>query len=354
MGKGTVRRDTTKSFEHDRLIRELNEKGRALDSIYLYRTYGYENNYHGSMPHTRYLDYYTNMGSTLFWYVKNRYFFPRYMPRRNIWYNEYIDRYNSVVEYYNTFIECTDGHQLAENMEYSLKMAARLGVDTSRNVLLKVPRMGYQFELLEVKKETEQVVENLPEAIDSTELEYRRLISRALPHHTVYLLDVSNSMDAGGKLDDLKFSVKYLVKLQRETDRISVVTFSTHAHTWIRSLPCDRKQLIYQRLDALQAQGSSNADEGIGNAYAQADSNRIEGVNKIVLVTDGKFSISGMTEKLINQRKKETQLVVLLFGTHHDKDVIAYFGKLCKKANGRFYQVDNTNLNAVLVKEAAQ
>jgi hypothetical protein len=275
------------------------------------------------------------------------------MAKRDIDHNEFVDRIHQDVEDYNDFIECADGRQLSENMDYSMKMAAKIGVDTNRNVQLKWPRKSYLFHFV---RETPQ--ENHDTVIDIQQepvVTHRQLIWNAVPHHMVFLLDVSASMSSPGKLDVLKDGAKYLVNLQRDKDRISLLTFSEHSRTLLSNVPCDRKEEIGRQIDKLHTHGSTNAGEGIKAAFEIADSSRIaSGKNKIVLVTDGKFDVDKKTLKLLKRfQGSNVELVILLVGTKENSDLSEDLDKLAQKGNGRFYAVNPATLHDVLVKEAA-
>ncbi len=342
--------DQSHNLELDSAVHQFNDAGLAKDSIYLYGTYGYGISNNGAMPHTRYRIFYNMMKSTLYWYVKDKYGFPDYMKKSDVYYNEFVDRTHMVIEDFNDFRECADGKKLSENMDYSMKMAAQVGVDTNQNVLLQFPRWGYVFHF--VKPEDKITVVQKTDTITSV---HQQLITKASPHHMVFLLDVSASMNNPGKMDILKDGTKYLVGLQRKSDHLSLLTFSTHSHTLLRNVSCDQKEMINSKIDELQTHGATNASDGIRNAFGVADTNKIsDGKNKIVLVTDGKFQLDTDASKLLGGFKKKTlELVILLISTEEDPILDKAFEKMAKKGNGRYYKVNTNNLEEVLIKEAS-
>ena len=339
--------------ENDRILHQLNDASLSKDSILFYTTYGYGVSNNGAMPHTRYTTFYGMMKSTLYWYAKDKLHYPSFMTKRDIDYNEFVDRIHLDVEDYNDFIECSDGKQLSGNMDYSMKMAARIGVDTNQNVQLKWPRKSYLFHF--VQEETITQSDTILVVVkDTLVTSHQQLINNAAPHHMVFLLDVSASMNESGKLDLLKDGAKYLVKLQRSSDRISLLTFSEHSQTLLHNVPCDEKDAINHQINKLHTHGSTNADEGIRAAFEIADSNLIvSGSNKIILVTDGKFVLVAKTQKLLKRFQQENiELVILLIGSTENPSLSAELDKLAKKGNGRFYAVNAETLHDVLIKEA--
>jgi hypothetical protein len=336
---------------YDTRLRTYNQASLAKDSILLFGTYGYGISSNGAMVHSRYRTFFEMIQPTLYWYAKDTYQYPPYMTRRDIDYNEFVDRTHMLIEDYNDYIECADGKQLAANLDYSMKMAAQIGIDTNQYVLLKQRRWGYLFHFVQTQLPKDTVKEIKQDTVLTG---HQQLINTSLPHHMVFLLDISASMHDPGKLDLLKSGAKYLVSLQRKQDHISLLSFSTHSHTLLRNVACNQKENIYTRIDELQAKGASNASEGIRHAYDLADSNLIaDGKNKIILVTDGKFQLDGNATRLLTQfKKKKIELVIFLVG-EGSPTLARDFEKMAQKGNGRFYQVDAKTVEDILVKEAS-
>jgi hypothetical protein len=346
--------DISLSHAIDSTIRYNNDQSLAKDSLLFFGSYGYKASNNGAMPHTRYCDFFGMMKSTLYWYAKDKYQYPEFMKKSDINYNEFVDRTHMSIEDYNDLIECADGKQLCKNMEYSMKMAAQAGVDTNQNVLLKFPRWAYIFHFVKKQEEQEKPVVHEEKKDTVVITEHQQLINRSVPHHMVFLLDVSASMHDPGKLDLLKDGAKYLVGLQRKVDHISLLTFSTHSHTLLRNVACDQKENIYKKIDELQAKGATNASDGITNSFNIADSNKIEGKNKIILVTDGKFQLDAPATKLLNSfKKKNIELVILLINEKEDPTLDKELDAMSRKGNGRYYKVVGKNVEEVLIKEAA-
>lgn len=182
------------------------------------------------------------------------------------------------------------------------------------------------------------------------------MIHAAEPHHNIYLLDISNSMKEESRLDSLKTGLHYLVHLQRETDRMSVITFNDSAKIILQFLPCTQREKIIESIDTLITKGSTNVQDALLDAYKIVDSTRQQynGKTKLVLVTDGMFDLSKKIRKKIETYDKAgIPLSIILMGSLHDVETIEFLEKICEKGNGNFYYMRKYNLYEVLVAEAS-
>ncbi|WP_447642200.1 MULTISPECIES: vWA domain-containing protein [Chitinophagaceae] len=344
--------DDTHRSENDARLRELNKIGHTKAPRYLANTYGYNYLSNGAYPHTRYDQYYQQMYTTIFWFKADTIQQYKNIPITYENYNKFVNRYNAVMEYYNRFIECADGYTSAANMDYTPAMAARLGVDTAQNVLLKKPRISYKFGWNISIDSNKQAAQST--ITDTVQNRRHQMILNAIPHHTVYLLDVSNSMLEENKLDTLKQGMKYLVELQRPADRISIIAFADNAVKLMQFEPCDAKNNINETINHLQTNGATNAEAALTDGYRLIDSTpNYNGQTKMVIITDGQFTLDKKTKKKIKQyQTKGIFLSILLLGRFHSTDTIEYFKELCKQGNGNFYDMHQYNLQEILVKEA--
>jgi len=334
---------------YDTQLRNLNAEGLAKDSLFFSQTYGYRTSANGAMPHTRYLSFYTMMRSAIYHYAGSRTTYEKHLQKAPQDYNRFTLGYNSLVEYYNRFADCADGRLLSADMDYSMPMAARLGVDTARNPILHRCKTGMLF-ALEEEPPTE------PPPADPDMYLHSAMIQAAAPHHIIYLLDVSASMAGGGQLDSLKNAIAYLVKLQRSEDRISLLAFSSDARSYIRFVSCAGKTDILQQLNTLGPGGGTNVRKGLDAAYTLADSCRYyPGQTRILLATDGIFKLNSASEKSIRHYAAAgIYLSILLSGTQHNAAALSYFEKLSGSGGGHFYQTGTLGLKDILVKEASR
>lgn len=163
----------------------------------------------------------------------------------------------------------------------------------------------------------------------------------------VFLIDVSGSMQSPDKLDLLKKGMKLLVSQMRPQDRISIVVYAGSSGVVLEPTPGDQKFKIDQALDQLTAGGSTNGAEGIRLAYQVAASSFIkDGVNRVLLATDGDFNVGTTSfEQLMDlveeKRKSGIGLSTLGFGTGNYNDHLAE--QLADRGNGSYAYIDTLN-----------
>ena len=173
----------------------------------------------------------------------------------------------------------------------------------------------------------------------------------------VMLLDVSGSMDEPDKLPLVKQSMKLLLGSLKPKDTVAIVVYAGAAGMVLPPTPVGEKEKIVEALDRLQAGGSTAGAEGIELAYQLAEKSfRKEGVNRIMLCTDGDFNVGidstnelkGFVER---KREKGIFLSVLGFGQGNYRDELAQ--ALAQNGNGVAAYIDTLNeARKVLVQEA--
>lgn len=160
----------------------------------------------------------------------------------------------------------------------------------------------------------------------------------------VFLIDVSGSMDDPDKLPLVKDSFATLVEGLTERDRVSVVTYASGERVLLEGVPGDDKRRIMRAVDGLVAEGSTNGEAGLEQAYRLAESSFIEGgVNRVVMASDGDLNVGISSESELHdfvERKRETgvYLSVLGFGSGNYKD--NKMETLADHGNGAYHYVD--------------
>ena len=160
-----------------------------------------------------------------------------------------------------------------------------------------------------------------------------------------FLIDVSGSMDATNKLHLLKKSFKFLVNQLREKDMVSIVVYAGAAGVVLTPTSGDKKEVILEALDRLQAGGSTAGGQGIKLAYELAEQNFIkDGNNRVIMATDGDFNVgassdSDMQNLIGKKRESGVFLSVLGFGYGNYKD--SKLEILADKGNGNHSYIDN-------------
>jgi Ca-activated chloride channel family protein len=173
----------------------------------------------------------------------------------------------------------------------------------------------------------------------------------------VLLLDVSGSMSSPDKLPLAQRSMALLLDALKPTDTVAIVVYAGAAGQVLAPTPVSDKETILQALSSLRAGGSTAGAEGIRLAYQLAEKSfRREGVNRILLATDGDFNV-GITDQnelkgfVEREREKGVYLSVLGFGQGNYRDEMAQ--TLAQNGNGVAAYIDTlSEARKVLVQEA--
>jgi Ca-activated chloride channel family protein len=163
-------------------------------------------------------------------------------------------------------------------------------------------------------------------------------------------------MDEPDKLPLLKSAFRLLVNELRPQDRVALVVYAGNAGLVLPSTAGDRKEIILEAIDRLEAGGSTAGGAGLRLAYDVARGSFMpKGNNRVILATDGDFNVGVSSDaelvRLIEERREQgTFLTVLGFGTGNIKD--SKMEKLADKGNGNYAYVDNLmEARKVLVTE---
>lgn len=336
--------------KYDAKIRQLNATGLKNDSLYLFKTRGYGVLRSGFWLHTRYRTFYTSMQSRLYWFATSKYAAEPYVRKSQQAYNEFVRSYNAVIEDYNDYIAVADGLTFRKTSECCLSPSE---IDTNQNVLLMAPRLIYKFEY------SEELSPSIPKdsALATANLSNEELlVQKALPHHLIYLLDASSSMNESGKLAHLKENATNLVSIQREADRISVVTFSGKSDILLQFVSCNQKKHINERIERIHAFGQTNIQRGFETVKALLASYKLEkGVNAVLLLTDGEFVLSSETQAILNEFEAGNIPVYFIYlGNPLSKKETKAFQKAYMDIGVIFYDTNKIDLKEALLKIATE
>jgi len=173
----------------------------------------------------------------------------------------------------------------------------------------------------------------------------------------VLLLDVSGSMDEPDKLPLAQKSMALLLETLKPSDTVAIVVYAGAAGEVLPPTPIKQKETILQALYSLKPGGSTAGAEGIKLAYDLAErSFRKNGVNRILLATDGDFNV-GITNRnelkgfVEREREKGVFLSFLGFGEGNYRDDMGQI--LAQNGNGVAAYIDTLNeAKKVLVQES--
>lgn len=164
------------------------------------------------------------------------------------------------------------------------------------------------------------------------------------PCNLVFLLDVSGSMDQANKLPLMKAGFERFVRQLRADDRVAIVVYAGSSGLALPSTSGGEQEAIIESLNRLKAGGSTNGGEGIALAYRIVQDNFMEeGINRILLCTDGDFNVgltntAGLVEFAAEKAKGGIYLSVLGFGMGNHND--AMLETLSNNAEGNYAFID--------------
>jgi len=165
------------------------------------------------------------------------------------------------------------------------------------------------------------------------------------PANLVFLVDVSGSMSGSHRLPLVKYALKQLVDKLSPDDTLGLVVYAGAAGVVLEPTPVVEKSKILDALDALQAGGSTAGAAGIQAAYALAAGAMVDGINRVVLCTDGDFNVGLTGDPLVDliEEYRETGvfLSVLGFGWGNFND--ALMEELTNAGNGNYAYIDTPN-----------
>ena len=172
----------------------------------------------------------------------------------------------------------------------------------------------------------------------------------------VFLMDVSGSMDQPDKLPLLKEAFSLLTQELGENDRVSIVVYAGASGVVLSGATGDDQGLILEKIEQMDAGGSTGGSEGIQLAYELALKHFVyNGNNRVILATDGDFnvgitSIEGLESFIEEKREEGIFLSVLGFGTGNTD--FYTMETLADKGNGHFAYIDSVKeAEKVLVEE---
>ena len=177
--------------------------------------------------------------------------------------------------------------------------------------------------------------------------------------HLVLLIDVSGSMDMPNRLPLLKTSFRMMVNSLRECDTLSIITYGGSVSVALRPTAGNEKEKILKAIEELSPGGETPGESALNAAYEYARATFIkQGINRIILATDGDFNVGQYTEKalmdLVDAKKRMgIYLTCLGVGMGNYKD--SKLEVMAKKGNGNFAYIDNVREGEkILVKELMQ
>jgi secreted protein with Ig-like and vWFA domain len=170
-------------------------------------------------------------------------------------------------------------------------------------------------------------------------------------NHMVLLLDVSGSMNQPGKLPLLKKSVLDLLSMMRVEDQVTIVAFSGKPKALLTAASFKEEEKIRRAIDDLQSSGKTDGNAGLTLAYKLADQHYIRGGNnRILLATDGEFSVDSDVAGLIDKFSRE-DIFLSIFNFGKGMGASKSLEKLATAGKGNYAAISAQNVDLKLIRE---
>lgn len=169
-------------------------------------------------------------------------------------------------------------------------------------------------------------------------------------NNLILLLDVSGSMSTENRLGLLKSSIGRLVGLLRAQDDVSVVVFSGKGKVLLPPSSGKQKERILETIEGLKPEGTTNIEEGLRMAFQTARQNfKRDGNNRIVLATDGDFTLSEAALAQIREHAEAGMVLsVFKFGSKPGQNLKA----VSDSGRGNLISITPENAEIFMIKEA--
>ena len=177
------------------------------------------------------------------------------------------------------------------------------------------------------------------------------------PLSLTLVIDVSGSMEEGGRLELVKEGLRGLVDRLGDGDDLAIVSYSTNARVVLRRTAMGDEEgrwAAQDAIDGLRPSNSTNAEAGLTLGYDLADAGWREGaVNKVVLASDGVANVGATGPGSILARigdyvRRDITLTAIGvgMGTYND----ALLEQLADRGDGSYHYIDDhAEMRRVLV-----
>ncbi len=163
------------------------------------------------------------------------------------------------------------------------------------------------------------------------------------PANLTFVVDVSGSMEREDRLETVKRSLELLVGELRPSDQVGLVVYGSTGRVLLEPTAVEDEATVLDAIWRLQAEGSTNAEEGLELAYDMARQAFTPGaINRVILASDGVANVGATGPESILQRieaeSSDIQLVTVGFGMGNYNDVL--MEQLADKGDGFYAYVD--------------
>lgn len=168
----------------------------------------------------------------------------------------------------------------------------------------------------QLNNETTTEVENSSIPVELAQLDKNNFNEEYFkPINVVFVLDVSASMKQVDKIELMKFSLFQLTQMLRPQDKMGIVTYATEAMVLLPPTSGSDKEKINKEVEELKASGLTAGGAGIKLGYKQCLKGYLDdGVNQIIVITDGAFNRSSDDYKKFIKKYKRKGIQMSVVG----------------------------------------
>ena len=210
----------------------------------------------------------------------------------------------------------------------------KVEIDTIKNIEQKLESQLN----LEIKNQPKLESNNLKklEELDPSNFED----SYFKPVNVTFVLDISASMSAGEKMELMKFSLYQIIDMLRKQDKIAIVTYSTETKVELQTTSGIEKDKIKNIVENLKAGGLTAGGSGIKLGYKQTlDSKIPDGVNQIIVITDGAFNRNSDDYKSHIEKYKKLGINMTVVGVLNSEIDRKSMEKVAELGGGRYVPI---------------
>lgn len=164
------------------------------------------------------------------------------------------------------------------------------------------------------------------------------------PVNIVFVLDVSSSMRHADKMELMQYALTQLAGDLRDFDQIGIVTYSSDARVILPSTKCINKGEIFEQVEQLKAGGYTAGGDGIKLGFKTAIKGFIpDGVNQIVVITDGAFNRGDDDYKKYIKKYSKKGVSMSVVGIKTNGDQARKMKEVADLGLGEFVSISNIN-----------
>ena len=159
------------------------------------------------------------------------------------------------------------------------------------------------------------------------------------------LVDTSGSMAQPDRIGLARQAVALLVDQLSPDDRLQVIAYNDHARLVQEPVAASEKETILANFRRLQCNGSTNLEEGMHLAYAQAAASFVPGAeNRVILISDGVANLgAGSAQEILDKVEsyRKQGITCSVFGVGSGTYNDAMLEGLANKGDGTYRFLDS-------------